>query len=130
MDAGRRYETPGSETKDVITHGQSFMFVCIGFSGPLCLRAVIQRAHHGILHMLWVMLQERNTKLRRLAALTVSGSKPDLCLGEMLPHPSRLFVASGRERAGSRILGLSSRNMQECSGPLLPLPTIIFFFLN
>ena len=129
MDAGRRHETPGSETKDMITQGQSFMFVCIGFSGPLCLRAVIQRAHHGILYMLPVMLQERNTKLRRLTALTVSGSKPDLCLGEMLPHPSRLLVASGRESGqGPTFLACPTGTCRNAQDPCCLSQQSSFFF--
>lgn len=66
MNAGRRYETPVSETKDLITKGTASSMSMVLVSVPMS-----SKSHgddicgpSGFLYMQWVIVQEKSTVRR------------------------------------------------------------------
>lgn len=73
--SGGRHETPGSETKDFLTHAKAVVRTSCWFASVPHVPQVsgmMQRVQHRCLHVWWATLQERNTELGESAPFVVS----------------------------------------------------------
>lgn len=121
MDAGRRLETTGSQTKALITLGksssQSPTFVCTGSSCPLQLRGWCQKAPRGstVIHAMDYVTRKEH-QAWRFTALKVIGSEPDLCQGREGHYPSShdcFLPQVGSDQGPTFLARPSGRNAQD-----------------
>lgn len=112
-DAGRRQETPGSHTKALVVLGKSSslssMLICTGslhLSIPEGDFKVTSCKHHNTSYRL---RYKKGTKLRRVTALTVIGSKPEHCLGDTLPQFAWPLLPKAESAQGPAFLTQPSR---------------------
>ena len=92
IDADRRHETPGLETKDFITLGksssQSFICLCQFPMSPPNPIAVTQRAHYRCLHISWLHYTRGTLSLGNPPLLELVETSLFVFSVEMLAHLS------------------------------------------